>query len=818
MGKVWRKGVPFDAAVAPLVSHMGAVDDDREALQRLQGTWDTLALLGQMSGSMAEIAQTREQFQSLGHQLLGSLANQHLADAMRGLRASAQVVIDVLVRNLFERTADVGFLATDPHVRALVAGGGDRDALEARFASYVAKYSVYDDVVVLDAGGQVLARLDRRAASTRCDEPWVAEAVRPGVPYVERFGATSLLDGRRGLLYAAAVAGGGVLCLSFRFDDEVARLFRRVATEDGHGVVALVDADGRVTASADPWQLPVGLVVPAAAEGQALLRIAGRPCLAVRAPATGYQGYAGPGWSGLALVPVDAAFPAPGGARGTEASALAAGIDTQDIFDETLREIPRRAEAVQRALARSVWNGKLQLGRGDASAGGNGLAAALLREVSVTGDRIRVVFRNAIARLEAAALDAYLEQAGDHARLAIEIVDRNLYERANDCRWWALADDLRVALADPARSADASRVLAHVNGLYTVYALLVLFDASGRVVAVSDPSRAELVGTALDAELVASTLALRDEQAYHVTPHRASPLTGAAATFVYSAALGRAGGIAIVFDGAAQFGAMLRDTLPALPGSQGLLVTRDGVVVASTDPAIAVGSAAPLPAGWLDGAPGSAGHGTVEHDGTVWAVGVAPSGGYREYRGSAECRTDDLVAIVRVPLGQRRATSDAPVADFRPRTEGGDGPTVPIATFRAAGAWYGLPAAGVVDGLADGHITPLPQGRPHVRGVVRWRDEMVAVLELSGWLNGAPAAAGDGALLVCRAASGRHVALRVDALGDVLGIPHAALRDWTRSGDAAPLRLVPGEGAMLTVLDAAEVLAAVGEAAEVAPG
>ena len=37
--------------------------------------------------------------------------------ALLGLRSKSQIAIDVLVRNLFERTADIGFLSTDDDIR-----------------------------------------------------------------------------------------------------------------------------------------------------------------------------------------------------------------------------------------------------------------------------------------------------------------------------------------------------------------------------------------------------------------------------------------------------------------------------------------------------------------------------------------------------------------------------------------------------------------------------------------------------------------------------------------------------------------------------
>ena len=38
-----------------------------------------------------------------------------------------------------------------------------------------------------------------------------------------------------------------------------------------------------------------------------------------------------------------------------------------------------------------------------------------------------------------------------------DIMDRNLYERANDCRWWALSPVLREGLAAPAGGAGDAR-------------------------------------------------------------------------------------------------------------------------------------------------------------------------------------------------------------------------------------------------------------------------------------------------------------------------------------------------------------------------
>jgi hypothetical protein len=76
-----------------------------------------------------------------------------------------------------------------------------------------------------------------------------------------------------------------------------------------------------------------------------------------------------------------------------------------------------------------------------------------------------------------------LRDCAARAGLAIDIMDRNLYERANDCRWWALSTAVRNALASTLPLADAAArltpILRTINGLYTVYSNLILFDADG---------------------------------------------------------------------------------------------------------------------------------------------------------------------------------------------------------------------------------------------------------------------------------------------------------------------------------------------------
>ncbi len=77
----------------------------------------------------------------------------------------------------------------------------------------------------------------------------------------------------------------------------------------------------------------------------------------------------------------------------------------------------------------------------------------------------------------------------DLALNAIEIIDRNLYERSCDVRWWATDAALVAAATDPAQLAHAERRLGTILSAYTVYLDVWLCDLSGRVIAHGRPER-----------------------------------------------------------------------------------------------------------------------------------------------------------------------------------------------------------------------------------------------------------------------------------------------------------------------------------------
>jgi chemotaxis signal transduction protein len=789
-----------------LTKYMPAVVGYRERLATLQGAWDSLALLSHLSDDGTNLSNTREAFESLAADLVTHLETETHRKALLAARARAQVVIDILVRNLFERTADVGFLAADDAIRSYASkalasrsldSSSDADAdatastlssdtrmMQRRLAEYVSKYSVYQSVILLSPTGEVLLQLDGGKAPAVSRDPLISVTLATD-GYVETFRCSDLVpDGRRALIYSHRVTSDrqtlGVLCLCFRLEDECESIFARLESEADWTVLSLLDARGEVIFSSDAWQLPVGAKLTGASDDSGnILRFAGREFLAVTCKAQPYQGYAGPAWRGHVMIPLERAFEAHTGGEqpGCAPELLADLRATASKFSAALREIPRKADAVQRDLNRSVWNGSVRLSLGN---GSNGIfAKALLREISNMGRKTKEVFERSIEELHETVICAVMHDSRFLASLAIELLTRNFYERANDCRWWALNATLsgRLAGAPDCSDESATLVLRHINSLYTVYHAIVLFDSQRRIVATSRPDQEEMLGTVIEDSWASDALALSGTQAYSVSQFRASPLYGGRPTLIFAAAVRSAegrcvGGIAVVFDTAPQLAAMLQDAIPrdergqAQAGCVALFLDRELNMLSCTDPAV---DTAGLDLAWLRET-SRAGDARILRIGNEYhSVGTKSDTGYREFEGLGG------YAVVLMPLGtvapqgaSRTALTHRPAA----RQESSKQDSVEFATFAVGENWYALPTANVIEAVDARSLQSLPKTEPWCAGYLMFRGEPIVVADAARLLGTTHIETPRMVVAIRAPGQKRPFGLLVESLGD---IPEVAL-------------------------------------------
>lgn len=225
----------------------------------------------------------------------------------------------------------------------------------------------------------------------------------------------------------------------------------------------------------------------------------------------------------------------------------------------------------------------------------------------------------------------------DLALNAIEIVDRNLYERTCDVRWWATDSAFVDALAAPgdAAFAYAARRLNVILRAYTVYLDIWLCDTQGKVVASGRGDRLPVAGADVSSRSWFRTgMGLRTGDDFHAEDIAREPLLAdtMVATFVTPVRTGGEvdgrpiGLLAIHFDWEPQsrtivHGVRLSDEERAT--SRVLIVDRDNRVIASSDGAGVLTERL--------AAFGGTGAGWQVRDGRIIAQHLTP--GYETYRG-----------------------------------------------------------------------------------------------------------------------------------------------------------------------------------------
>jgi Methyl-accepting chemotaxis protein (MCP) signalling domain len=128
----------------------------------------------------------------------------------------------------------------------------------------------------------------------------------------------------------------------------------------------------------------------------------------------------------------------------------------------------------------------------------------------------------------------------DLALNAIEIIDRNLYERTCDVRWWATDSAVVDCAADPqeARQDYACERLGVILDAYTVYLDLWLCDLNGRVIANGRPGKYNVIGADVSHEAwFRRARGLASGEEYAVADVAGQPRLGEAPVATYAASV-----------------------------------------------------------------------------------------------------------------------------------------------------------------------------------------------------------------------------------------------------------------------------------------
>ncbi|WP_215399464.1 hypothetical protein [Rheinheimera oceanensis] len=637
---------------AILKASMQGVLEHEQKLQQLDDWWGKVSLIGKInslrlgSDILTSMDITKQRFNQLQHTLIDNLLQEQTKKVLLHDNACCQMAIDVLIRNLFERTADIGFLATDQQICHFMAQPMADEALQNRLHQhlqhYVANYSVYDDVVLLGLDGTILLRLNQQYKQTHSADPLLQHSLERGSNYTETCRYSDLQpDKSLSLIYSQPVYSDasqpfGVLCLCFNIADELNTIFSKLLAANRHSILALVNADGTVAFSSDPVQLAAQTRV-AVANYLNVQQHGHHSYLVSFANSRGYQQYFGPGWQVQMWTPLQQLANSKVNAGNTDSPS-----DGQ-LFPALLA-IKRESMQVNDELSLIVLNGEIAAARKEAIE-----FIPVLNAIRGIGQNIYQVFSSSIDELGSTIMHSLLQELTTLAELAADIMDRNLYERANDCRWWAQNASFRRVLAqntvDATQRQELSAELSYINNLYTVYHTIYLYNAAQQLVAIST------AGTHItnidDSTGAAGCLQLTQPQQYSVSAFVPSALYRQQATYIYNAPLFHPaepeqviGGIGLVFDSTPQFRAMLIDILPKneqgdiKTGYSACYVDSAGKIISASHDNWQIGARLPLPAALYQRALQGSITEQCDINGQRYLLAIAPANGYREYKTS----------------------------------------------------------------------------------------------------------------------------------------------------------------------------------------
>lgn len=820
-----------------IIQYMRNVNEFKNELDHISKTWEQLILFSKLSTSDINMSSTKENFDSLRKELTNNLVIETLKKVISDMNSKAQVAVDIVIRNLFERTADIGFLATDRDIRDFLnnfpellkeikSHRDDEDdtklrvanmqlkesikSIRNRFEEYVSKYSVYFDILLFDKNKNLLVKMQDNNQIKESNDEALELARTTSDEYVETYKKHDFLPNKEEtLVYTYKVTKTdesdeiiGFLSLCFKFKDEMSQIFENLVERKNKEVILLLDKSGNTIATSDKYHVPVGANLETNLdEDFKITQFAGRDYIIKTCDTNGYEGFYGLGWLGHIMIPLDSAFNIHTQTIELQKEVLNSIMENDNLFEKELLEIPQKAEFIQGQLDRSVWNGNLI--RRENYSSDLAFTRTILREIKSTGEKTKKSFNTSIEKLNQTIITSLLDNVTFLASLSIDIMDRNLYERANDCRWWALTASFRDILSKESINEEdvlkLESVLKYINNLYTVYTNLLIFDTKGKVLAVSNNKQKKFVGETLTEKWIEKTLRLTDSSKYAVSFFEKTSLYDDNHTYIYSSSIKNEknqaiGAISVVFDSQSQFQDMLIDALPkdgknVLEGVFSLFVEKiNRKIVSCSNNEFEIGKEFNIDSSFYELKNGESLSKILEFNGKYYIVGAKCSSGYREYKSSKDEYRNDVLAFVFIEAGiaKESETKNSLVYSnelynyqIAPNEE-----FIEVATFYIGEKWLGIDVQDILESINIDSIEEIVslEEEKYFKGTVVYKSFIVSVIDIYSFIrtknSKQPTDYNDIILVQYEGASGEHkLGLTVSKLAEIIKVPKRSIKN-----------------------------------------
>ncbi|WMW25619.1 cache domain-containing protein [Methanolobus sediminis] len=539
-------------------------------------------------------------------------------------------------------------------------------------------YTLYRDLVITDSEGYIIANSNSLRRSEVLglnvnDENWFTRALKTqnGTEYVAQDICSSKVEEQLSLVYSTAVRENsnergnvlGTMGIFFDFQGETRIILDEYMPLTESGVIQdgcysmFTSSDGKIIASTDEDILEVGKKahIPrnnrALADGEQVntyMAFEGVDSAIFSSRTDGYLEYRGLGWSSHVILPKSHIFAEniqEGGFNIQSRELMNSNINP-DINKQTYAKIQNDKNDIQLiSLNGTIYASKMG-NRGDQ-------LGPIFSQITHSSNFITSKMEELLQEMAAVELQLNLKTLENFAKQAIDLVDRNLFERAADIRWWSTDEYFWKALSYPSEEEfmKASDRLRVINGSYTMYRNLVLADSNGVIRACSNTELMDELSEFDVSEHIwfqegartsrSSQYAVQDVMDSPLEKDKPRSLIYAGGVREHGAREGKSIGVlGVMFDWDTEAKTILETCLPkdrkgdVISGSVAVYVNRDFEVIETTgEDDFSVGSILTLPVEVSALQSGEKVSGLFEFNDQKYIYGACRTKGYREYPG-----------------------------------------------------------------------------------------------------------------------------------------------------------------------------------------
>jgi hypothetical protein len=437
-----------------------------------------------------------------------------LKDFSALLRENALAGFITELRELCSRvdSTSIGGKALEAFLQRMVQLAAKIDFACCRLEDINNSYTLYRDLVIADSDGFIIANSnkDRRSAVLGMsvkEEGWFVKALdtKNGTEYFAQDICRSKVEDQLSLVYSTAVRENsdengnvtGAMGVFFDFQGEAKIILEEYMPLDEKGNILdgcysmFTNSKGRIIASTDENILEVdenahiprkNRMLDDGGRMNSYLVFEGINSAVFSSRTDGYLDYRGLGWSSHVIIPKSHIFEndTDPDTYNISAEELLNSKIIPDINKETYCKVQDDKESIQLiSLNGIVFASKLGK-RG-------GALGPIFNQITKSGDYVTSRMEDLLKEMANGELRLNLKALENFSKQAIDLIDRNLFERSADIRWWATDEYFWQALLNPTEEnfMRAGNRLKVINGSYTMYRNLVLSDANGDICACS---------------------------------------------------------------------------------------------------------------------------------------------------------------------------------------------------------------------------------------------------------------------------------------------------------------------------------------------